>query len=124
MSSRVPYGRQADGMPQPNGKSLEYGGNVTAVRSGASQQFKKQNRRPAWRRFFVTLPDAGAFLHAIRDRVVPEAIEALQRAVHLAEFILIDAANLFDRADVALIEAGDDLGNRLTRTERRSMRDR
>src|SRR6185312_13891125 len=47
-------------------------------------------------------------LHAVGDGVVPEAIEALQRAVHLLEFIRVDAADLFDRADMALIEARHD----------------
>src|SRR6185312_3266669 len=47
-------------------------------------------------------------LHAVGDGVVPEAIEALQRAVHLLEFVRVDAADLFDRADMALIEARHD----------------
>ena len=52
-------------------------------------------------------------LHAIGDRVVPEAVEALQRAVHLLEFVGADAADLLDRADVAVIKLADDFGHLL-----------
>src|SRR5690606_8966867 len=53
-------------------------------------------------------------LHAIRDGVVPEAVETLERAVHLAEFLAVDPADLLDRADMALVEAADDIGDLLT----------
>src|SRR6187401_1354562 len=52
-------------------------------------------------------------LHAIGNGVVPEAVEAQQRPVHLPEFLLADAADLLDRADVPLVEAADDFGDRL-----------
>ena len=44
---------------------------------------------------------------AIHDAIVPEAVEALQELVHLGELVGADAADLLDRADVALIELGD-----------------
>src|SRR5690606_28574063 len=45
-----------------------------------------------------------AGLHAIGDAVVPEPVETLERPVHLAELFRIDAADLLDRADMALVE--------------------
>src|SRR5690606_3751016 len=50
-------------------------------------------------------------LHAIGDRIVPEAIEALERAVHLHELVRIDTADLLNRADVALVETGHDFSH-------------
>src|SRR5690606_30778215 len=51
--------------------------------------------------------------HAICDGVIPEAVQPLQRAVHLPELFLVDAADLLDRADVALIEPGHHVGDLL-----------
>ena len=52
-------------------------------------------------------------LHPVGDGVVPEAVEPLQRAVHLLEFFGVDAADLLDRADMALVEPADHFGDRL-----------
>ncbi len=43
-------------------------------------------------------------LQTVKDRVVPEAVETLQQLVHLRELVFADAADLLDRADVALVE--------------------
>src|SRR5690606_21107662 len=50
-------------------------------------------------------------LHAVGDGVVPEAVEALERAVHLLELVRADAADLLDGADVAVVELGDHVGH-------------
>lgn len=51
--------------------------------------------------------ETAAELEAICDAVVPEAIEALQQLVHFGELAGADAADLFDRADVALVEVSN-----------------
>ena len=55
------------------------------------------------------------YLQAVHDRVVPEAVEALQELVHLGEFVGADAADLVDRADMALIELRNGFGDVLAR---------
>ncbi|CVI19864.1 hypothetical protein AGR4A_Cc80201 [Agrobacterium tumefaciens str. B6] len=52
-----------------------------------------------------------AVLQAVSDRVVPEAIKALQQLVHFGELAGADAADLFDRTDVAFIKAGNRFGD-------------
>jgi hypothetical protein len=37
---------------------------------------------------------SGRLLHAVGDRIVPEAVEALQGLVHLLEFVGVDAADM------------------------------
>jgi len=62
---------------------------------------------PSRLRWFRSAARRWQILHAVSDAVVPEAVEALQQLVHLRELALADAADLFDRADVAIIELGD-----------------
>src|SRR5690606_22643933 len=75
----------------------DYGGSMAFARHDNVKGTKKRSGRC----FPATA--AAAFgqckLHAIRNGIVPEAVQALQCTIHLHEFFLVDAAHLLDRAD-------------------------
>ena len=71
-----------------------------------------------------------AGVRAVLDLVGPVSLESQQGGIHPDEVVAGNAADLFDRTRVLLIDCGDDAVNllplfgQLIRTERRSTRER
>src|SRR5690349_10389955 len=100
---RFGHARVSGNLPGLNGKF--YPGNGRAGRFYDAR--KKPRPKPG-------LVFASELLQAIQDLVGPEALEPMKRLVERLEFVVADAADLFDRLDVLLIKRVDDVAHVLT----------